>query len=493
GQYATVGDCEGRERESGGAGGGDVRGGDGERDDHGRQSDDQREWRGDGGELDVERHGGPEHAHRHLDRLERQPRDLQRDGDGGHGGHDCGEQCDEPDGDGGHGGQYAAVGDREGREREPGDRGGSDVRRGARERDDRRREPDHERQRHRHGGELDAERDRWQQHPNSHVRVAHGEPGHLYGDGDGGGGGDDRGEQCDEPVGHGGDGGQYAAVGDREGCERESGGAGGGDVRGGPGERDDYGRQSDDQREWGGDGGELDAECHGGPEHAHRHVDRPERQPRDVHGDGGGGRGGDDRRQQRDEPVGHGGDGGQYAAVGDREGCERESGGGSGGDVHPGGGEWQRDGRDANHERQRHRHGGELDAERDRWQQHPNGHVRVAHGEPGHVYGDGDSRGGGDHRAEQPDQPDSAGGDSGEPTAVGDREGRERESGGAGGGDVRGGPGERDDHGRQSDDQREWGGDGGELDAERHGGPGHAARHLERLQRQHRDLQGYGD
>src|SRR5207248_518951 len=210
GQYAAVGDREGRERESGGAGGGDVRGGPGERDDYRRQSDDQREWGGDGGELDAECHGGPEHAHRHLDRLERQPRDLQCDGDGGHGGADCGEQSDQPDGDGGHGGGLAAVGDREGREREPGDRGGSDVRRGARERDDHRREPDHERQRHRHGGELDAERDRWQQHPNSHVRVAHGEPGHLYGDGDGGYGGDDRGEQCDEPVGHGGDGGQYA-------------------------------------------------------------------------------------------------------------------------------------------------------------------------------------------------------------------------------------------------------------------------------------------
>src|SRR5205823_3693979 len=180
-----------------------------------------------------------------------------------------------------------------------------------------------------------------------------------------------------------------------------SGGAGGGDVRGGPGERDDHGRQSDDQREWGGDGGELDAECHGGPEHAHGHLDRPERQPRHVHGDGDGGHGGDDCGEQRDEPDGHGGYGGQYAAVGDREGCERESGGGSGGDVHPGGGEWQRDGRDANHERQRHRHGGELDAERDRWQQRPNGHVRVAHGEPGHVYGDGDGGYGGDDRGEQ--------------------------------------------------------------------------------------------
>src|SRR5207237_10491693 len=95
-------------------------GGDGDWDDHRRQADDQREWGGDGGELDAERDGGREHAHRHLDRLERQPRDLQCDGDGGHGGDDCGEQCDEPVGRGGHGGQYAAVGDREGCEREPG-------------------------------------------------------------------------------------------------------------------------------------------------------------------------------------------------------------------------------------------------------------------------------------------------------------------------------------------------------------------------------------
>src|SRR5205823_13329527 len=100
------------------------------------------------------------------------------------------------------------------------------------------READHALARQRHGGELDAERDRWQQHSFPTRRASDLEPGHVYGDGDGGGGGDDRGEQCDEPVGHGGDGGQYAAVGDREGCERESGGGGGGDVRRGARERD---------------------------------------------------------------------------------------------------------------------------------------------------------------------------------------------------------------------------------------------------------------
>src|SRR5207302_4435042 len=126
----------------------------------------------------------------------------------------------------------AAVGDREGREWESGGAGGGDVRGGAGERDDCRRQSDDQREWGGDGGELDAERDRWQQHPNGHVRVAHGEPGHLYGDGDGRGGGDDRGEQSHEPVGRGGDGGQYAAVGDCGGRERGSGGAGGGGVRG---------------------------------------------------------------------------------------------------------------------------------------------------------------------------------------------------------------------------------------------------------------------
>src|SRR5207248_859886 len=184
----------------------------------------------------------------------------------------------------------------------------------------------HQQQRHRHGGELDAERDGGHQHAHRQIRSAQGRPRHLYGDGDGRGGGDDRGEQSHEPVGRGGHGGQYATVGDCEGRERESGGPGGGDVRGGARERDDYRRQSDDQREWRGDGGELDAERHGGPEHAHRHLDRLERQPRDLQRDGDGGHGGDDCGEQSDQPDGDGGHGGGLAAVGDREGRERESG-----------------------------------------------------------------------------------------------------------------------------------------------------------------------
>src|SRR5207302_40249 len=120
------------------------------------------------------------------------------------------------------------------------------------------------------------------------------QPRDLQRGGDGGHGGDGRGEQCDESVGQGRQGGGQGKGGDRGGRERESGGAGGGDVRGGPGERDDHRRESDDQHEWRGDGGELDPERHGGPERAHRHFDRLERQPRDLQRDGDGGHGGDD-------------------------------------------------------------------------------------------------------------------------------------------------------------------------------------------------------
>src|SRR5205823_2758502 len=123
---------------------------------------------------------------------------------------------------------------------------------------------DDQRERGGDGGELDAERDGGLEHVGGQFRDLVRQPGHLHGDGHSRSGGDDRGEQSHEPVGYGGYGGQYATVGDREGCERESGGAGGGDVRGGTRERDDHGRQSDDQREWRGDGGELDPERHGG-------------------------------------------------------------------------------------------------------------------------------------------------------------------------------------------------------------------------------------
>src|SRR5205823_5953527 len=92
-----------------------------------RQSDDQREWGGDGGELDAERHGGPEYPDGDVRVALRKPGHLYGDGDGGYGGDDRGEQCDETVGHGGGGGQYAGVGDREGCERESGGGSGGDV------------------------------------------------------------------------------------------------------------------------------------------------------------------------------------------------------------------------------------------------------------------------------------------------------------------------------------------------------------------------------
>src|SRR5205823_923501 len=420
-------------------------------------------------------------------------RDLQRDGHGRSGRDACGEQCDEPVGHGGHGGQYAAVGDREGCERESGGAGGGDVRGGPGERDDHGRQSYDQREWRGDGGELDAERDRWQQHPNSHVRVAHGEPGHVYGDGDGGHGGDDRGEQSHEPVGRGGDGGQYAAVGDREGRERESGGAGGGDVRGGPGERDDYRRQSAYPPQLGSDGGELDAERHGGPEHAYRHLDRLERQPRDLHGDGDGGHSGDDCGEQSDQPDGDGGHGGGLAAVGDREGCEREPGDRGGSDVRRGARERDDHRREPDHERERRGDGGELDARSEERREGTDGQVRGGQGEPGDLQRDGDGGYGGHDCGEQCDEPVGRRGDCGHVAAVGDREGREWESGGAGGGDVRGGPGERDDHRWEPDHERERRGDGGELDVECHGGQQYADRDVGVALREPGDVHSDGD
>src|SRR5207302_1255996 len=83
------------------------------------------------------------------------------------------------------------------------------------------------------GGELDPERDGRHERADGDVGVARWESGDLHGDGDRGSGGDDCREQCDEPVGHGGDRCQRAAVGDRQGREREPRGGRSGDVRGG--------------------------------------------------------------------------------------------------------------------------------------------------------------------------------------------------------------------------------------------------------------------
>src|SRR2546422_1619692 len=64
---------------------------------------------------------------------------------------------------------------------------------------------------------------------------------------------------------------------------------GGGDVRGGAGERDDHGWEPDDERERGGDGGELDAEPDRGAEHPDGLIGDVVRQPGHVHGDRLGG------------------------------------------------------------------------------------------------------------------------------------------------------------------------------------------------------------
>src|SRR5207253_2089898 len=88
-------------------------------------------------------------------------------------------------------------------------------------------------------------------------------------------------------------------------------GGGGGDVRGGTGERDEHGRQADDQREWRGDGGELDPERHGGLEYVDGQFRDLDRQPGHVHGDGHSRSGGDDRGERSEERrVGKGGRGG---------------------------------------------------------------------------------------------------------------------------------------------------------------------------------------
>src|SRR5205807_268778 len=241
---------------------GDVDAGDRERVGQSHDVDERREWhRGD--HLDAG-HGGGD-ADRAGDRCGI-ARALQRDGDGRRGRDDCGEQSDEPVGYRGHGGQVAAVGDREGREREPGGAGGGDVRGGSGEWEHHGRQSDHQCEWRGDGGELDAERDGGLENVDGHFWDLLRQRGHVYGDGDGGGGRDDCGEQSDQPVGHAGNGRRLPYTTLCRAREREPGGAGGGDVRGGAGERDDHGRQPDHQRERRGNGRELDAEHHGGPE-----------------------------------------------------------------------------------------------------------------------------------------------------------------------------------------------------------------------------------
>src|SRR5205085_7602549 len=160
--------------------------------------------------------------------------------------------------------------------------------------------------------------------------------------------------------------------------------------------------------------------------------------------------GGDDRAERRGH-VGDGGDSGEPTAVGDREGREWEPGGERRGDVHPGGGQWDRDADDAGQHRGRWDRGADVvDPQPDGGDQHTHGDRERADREPSDVHGDRDGGGGGDDRAERRGDL-GASGDGGEPTTGGDRDGRVREFGGEGGGDGFVDAGVRYDRRRQSD------------------------------------------
>src|SRR5439155_775495 len=179
------------------------------------------------------------------------------------------------------------------------------------------------------------------------------EPGEAPGHGVSGGGGGARGEQPDEPVGARGNGRERAAVGAREGREWESGGGGGGDVRGGAGEREHYGREPDDQPERRGDGGELDAERHGGPEHADGYLRVARREPGDVHRDRDGGPRGYAGEELGGQPHRASGHTAPDAARRGRERRQRQPGGGR--DGHVGGGVGRRVGRSDHRDHRRER------------------------------------------------------------------------------------------------------------------------------------------
>src|SRR5207249_9122942 len=198
--------------------------------------DDRCERDRDGGELDAGSDGGAEHVAGDVRVALREPGDVYRDGDG-RGGNAADDQHAAV-GDGAEwGGVQSAPGPATpGRERQCGEPGRDDGDRGDRygpdrsHADERRRHDDGERggdvQRagdHRVGGELHAALRERHAH-----RADVGDDHTERGDG-----GDDRGEQSHEPAGNGGGRRELAAVGDREGCERKPGGAGGGDVRGG--------------------------------------------------------------------------------------------------------------------------------------------------------------------------------------------------------------------------------------------------------------------
>src|SRR5439155_1145538 len=128
------------------------------------------------------------------------------------------------------------------------------------------------------------------------------------------------------------------------------------------------------------------------------------------------------------EPAGDGGGRRRFTAVGDREGRERQSGGGRGGDVQRDRGE--RDGGSADagdDERERGGDGEFVDPGHDGPNGYGPGDGERTHREPGDLHGDRHGGGGGAARRAPDHEPAGDGGGRRRFTAVGDREGREWE------------------------------------------------------------------
>src|SRR5213078_3025926 len=253
----------------------------------------------------------------------------------------------------------------------------------------------------------------------------------------------------------------------------------GGDVQRDRGERDgESGDAGDDGRERGGDGDLLDP-GHGGPNgYGPGDGERARGESGDLHGDRHSGDGGDDRGEQSHEPAGDGWGRRELATLGDREGRERESRFRGGGDVQRDRGQRDRESGDARDDgRERGGDGDLLDPRHGRPNGYGPGDGERACGEPGDLHGDGHGGDGGDDCREQSHEPAGDGGGRRCFTAVGAREGCERESRFRGGGDVQRDRGERDrGSGDARDDGRERGGDGDLLDPRDHGPNGHRAR-----------------
>src|SRR5205823_6619520 len=193
----------------------------------------------------------------------------------------------------------------------------------------------------------------------------------------------------------------------------------------------------DDGREGGGDGDLLDPGDHGPNGHRARDGERTRGESGDLHGDGHGGDGGDDCGEQSHEPAGDGGGRRELATLGAREGCERESRFGRGGDVQRNRGERDGGSADAGDDGRERGGDGDLLDPRDHG---PNGHGpgdgERACGEPGDLHGDGHGGDGGHDGQELRGQPDGTGGYAPADAAHRARERRERQSRGRRDGDV---------------------------------------------------------